>query len=244
MAEQERQLIDILMQAIDGALTDVHTATIARVTRVNATTINCRPVTTRIVDGQSVPLPEFVDVPPMFMQGGTSYTAHPIAVDDYCLLIFTERAFDRWYDGQDYQPPIELRMHDYSDGIAIVGIQPREAARTIPDRITHIGDTYQEGNYEHEGDRTQTGNYDLTGDYTQVGNMTIEGDFELTGDMVVNGNITCTGTIAAGNFSGLNGGAMSSDQNIETSQDVIAGTVSLGQHTHTDSQGGTTSEPT
>jgi len=243
MAEQERQLIDILMQAINGALADVHTATIARITRVDATTINCRPVTNRIVDGESVPLPEFVDVPPLFMQGGDSYTAHPIAVDDYCLLIFTERAFDRWYDGQDYQPPIELRMHDYSDGIAIVGIQPREAARTIPDRITHIGDTYQEGDYEHIGNRTQEGNFDLTGDYTQVGNVTIEGDYELTGDMVVNGNITCTGTIAAGNFAGLNGTALSSNQPIETTEDVVAGGTSLRQHTHTDSGGGTTSAP-
>jgi hypothetical protein len=176
---EKRQLIDILNSAIGEALSNLHTATIAKVTAVQAKTISVQPVINRVVDGKSITLPQFTKVPPLFMQGGGSYTAHPIAVGDYCLLILTERCFDRWYSGADFQDPAEFRMHDYSDGIAIVGINPQAGALTIPDVIQHTGDTNQDGDYTHQGDRTQ------------IGNLTI------TGDIQVNGNITCTGKLTA-----------------------------------------------
>ena len=228
---ERKELLDTLMMAIAHALADVHTATIARVTAVNAKTINCRPVTARVVDGRSIPLPEFVDVPVWVVQGGGSYTAYPVAVGDYALLIFTERAFDRWWAGQDNQPPPELRMHDYSDGIALVGLNPLGSAITIPSTILQQGDTVQNGDYTH------------TGDLTRTGNMTVTGDLTLTGNINVTGDITCSGTIAAGSFSGLGGGAMTAAVDIQTTGDVTAGGVSLKTHTHTDSMGGTTSGP-
>lgn len=169
------QLTETLQIAIAHALSNLHTATIAKVTAVNATTIDCQPVTSRLVDGQSIPLPKFVDVPPVFMLGGNSYTAHPIAIGDYALLIFTERCFDRWYEGQDNQPPLEFRMHNYSDGIAIVGVLPRSTAITIPSLITQIGDTHQEGAYDHTGTMDRTGNVTHTGDTNQTGNHTLSG---------------------------------------------------------------------
>ena len=217
---ESKQLIDTLMLAVDQALSNVHTATIAKVTGVNAKTINCRPVTDRVVDGEAIKLPEFIDVPPLFMQGGGSYTAHPIAVGDYCLLVFTERCFDRWYNGQDFQPPLEMRMHDYSDGIALVGINPLAGAITIPDVIQHTGDANQDGNYTHQGNRTQTGD------------LTIEGDIDLTGDLTVNGNIICTGNISAASFSGPGGGTMVSAGDIQTTGEVTAGGKNLSTHTH------------
>jgi len=176
---EKRQLIDILNSAIGEALSNLHTATIAKVTGVQAKTISVQPVINRVVDGKSITLPQFTKVPPLFMQGGGSYTAHPIAVGDYCLLILTERCYDRWYSGADFQDPAEFRMHDYSDGIAIVGINPQAGALTIPDVIQHTGDTNQDGDYTHQGDTTQ------------IGNLTI------TGDIQVNGNITCTGKLTA-----------------------------------------------
>ena len=174
------ELIDILTQSIDTALANVHTVTIAKVTKVDATTINCRPVINRQVDGVSIALPEFVDVPPIFMQGGSSYTAYPIAIGDYCLLIFTERCFDRWYAGQDYQLPLELRMHDYSDGLALVGINPFAAALTIPTVIQQTGDTHQNGDYTHIGNMTRTGDLIQTGDINQTGILTVTGSASVT----------------------------------------------------------------
>jgi len=175
----KRELTDVLNDAIGEALSNLHTATIAKVTAVQEKTISVRPVTNRVVDGRSIELPEFTKVPPLFMQGGGSYTAHPIAVGDYCLLILTERCFDRWYSGADFQDPAEFRMHDYSDGIAIVGINPKAGALTIPSVIQQTGDANADGDHTHQGDTTQ------------IGNLTI------TGDIQVNGNITCTGKLTA-----------------------------------------------
>jgi hypothetical protein len=220
MSEEQYQLTDTIEIAIQEALSNIHTATIAKVENVSSTTIDVKPVINRKVNGVSYELPLFTEVPPLFLQGGSSYLAHPIAPGDYCLLIITERCFDRWYEGQDFTDPAEFRMHDYSDGIAIVGINPKAGAITIPQVIQMTGNTNQDGDYTHQGDRIHTGNYDLTGDFIQLGNMTV------TGNVQVNGNITCTGTIAAANFMGLSGGAMTSEA------DIISDGISLQNHTH------------
>ena len=231
--KEKLQLTDIIADAIGEALSNLHTATIAKVTAVQEKTISVQPVINRVVDGNSITLPQFTKVPPLFMQGGGSYTAHPIAVGDYCLLVLTERCFDRWYSGSDFQNPAEFRMHDYSDGIAIVGINPLDGAITIPEVIQHTGDTNQDGNYTHQGDRTQTGN------------QTIIGDLHVDGNVTVTGNITCQGTIAAGNYTGLGGGAMTASVSIETTADVVASGISLNNHVHSGVEpgGGTTGGP-
>jgi hypothetical protein len=216
----KRELTDVLNDAIGEALSNLHTATIAKVTAVQAKTISVQPVINRVVEGKSIKLPQFTKVPPLFMQGGGSYTAHPIAVGDYCLLILTERCFDRWYDGADFQSPAEFRMHDYSDGLAIVGVNPMAGALTIPSVIQQTGDTNQDGNYTRQGNMVQEGDTEITGNFT------------LNGNMQVNGNITCSGTISAGNFSGLGGGTMTSTSDIE------AQGISLTTHTHTDVEPG------
>ena len=218
---EKRELVDVLQDAIAFALSNLHTATIAKVTGVQAKTISVQPVINRVVAGRSIELPEFTMVPPVFMQGGGSHTAYPIAVGDYCLLILTERCFDRWYGGADFQSPAEFRMHDYSDGLAIVGVNPLAGAITIPTVIQQTGDTNQDGDYTHQGDRTQ------------VGDLTITGDLTLTGNMQVNGNITCSGTISAGNFSGLGGGTMTSTSDIKSKG------ISLTTHTHSGVEPGT-----
>ena len=178
--KEKLRLTDIIADAIGEALSNLHTATIAKVTAVQEKTISVQPVINRVVDGKSIQLPQFTKVPPLFMQGGGSYTAHPIAVGDYCLLVLTERCFDRWYSGSDFQDPAEFRMHDYSDGIAIVGINPQAGALTIPSVIQQTGDANADGDHTHQGDTTQ------------MGNLTI------TGNLHVNGNITCTGKLTAG----------------------------------------------
>lgn len=158
-------------QALAFAMSNLHTIVLCKVESVEATTINCKPVTNRVVNDQSVELPLFTKVPPVFLSGGSSYTAHPISTGDYCLLMITERCFDSWYEGSDYVAPLEKRMHDYSDGFALVGIQNKAGAIEIPDVITQIGDMFAQGNWIHEGDLTRTGDEDITGNTKNTGQI-------------------------------------------------------------------------
>ncbi len=242
--KERKQLIDTINVSIFNALANLHTATIAKVVTVDEKTIDVQPVINRTVGGESIELPVFSKVPPVFLQGGDSYSAHPITTGDYCLLIITERCFDRWYAGQDNRRPAEYRMHDYSDGLAIVGVNPLAAAITIPQVITHIGDTYAEGDYTQIGNYTHTGNRDQTGDYTQEGDFTRTGNVTNTGNYVITGNVTIAGSLSvtagAGDVVEINGVTLEI-----TDGDVVSDGVSLETHTHSGVESGpdNTGEP-
>ncbi|AUR84249.1 hypothetical protein NVP1052A_20 [Vibrio phage 1.052.A._10N.286.46.C3] len=171
--------IEELQETINAGLlftvANLHTVTLCQVTKVNEKTINCKPVINRVVDGVSEELPVFEDVPPIFMQGGGSYTAHPISEGDYALVLISERCFDAWYGGDNFVSPLEMRMHDYSDGFALVGVNPESSAITIPDVITQIGDMFAQGNWEHEGALTRTGDETVTGTRQHDGDVTVTG---------------------------------------------------------------------
>lgn len=157
---QNKDLQKAINLAIQEALRNTHTITLAKIETVKEKTINVLPVISRVVNDEVVNLPLFIDVPPVFSQGGGSYTAYPLAKGDYCLLLVSERCFDDWYHGGDFKPPLEFRIHDYSDCFALVGINPLASAITIPDKITHFGDVHI------NGDLTVTGNISATGDIT------------------------------------------------------------------------------
>ncbi|QEO57555.1 Gp138 family membrane-puncturing spike protein [Francisella marina] len=214
-------------QAIQKALANTHTSLIAKVTAVNSTTIDCQPVINRVVDGESVELPVFSDVPLIHLMAGSSHIVMPIEVDDYVTLIVNERCLDDWYYGADNKEPRFSRMHDYSDSIALYGVKnkdseielPTDGKITIVGNIKHDGDYEQTGDYTIDGNITQTGDFNITGDYNQTGNMVIDGD------LTVNGKITATGNITS------SGG------------DIIAGTTSLKTHIHGNGNLGTNTTP-
>jgi hypothetical protein len=160
---RQEQNYEVLNSALAFALSNLHTNVVCKVTAVNTKTISCKPVSNRVIDGQSIELPEFIEVPPIFMNGGSSYDAYPITIGDSCLLVIAERCFDAWYGGADFVSPVELRMHDYSDGFALVGIQPQAGAITIPQVATMQGDRIAVGDLTRTGNEIITGNRDQTG---------------------------------------------------------------------------------
>jgi hypothetical protein len=162
MTDKKEELTDVMGDAILTALANTHTIVVAKVVSVGEKTIDVQPVIQRVVDGQAVTLPVFPSVPPIFLSGGTSYDAHPITEGDYCLLLVSERSFDRWYGGADNVPPIEQRMHDYSDCFALVGIAAQAMAKTIPTTIERFGDSTVTGNYIHTGNYTLIGSLDVS----------------------------------------------------------------------------------
>ena len=215
-----------ILNSIRGAMVDTHTTLIAKITKVNQKTIDCKPVISRLVNNKAVDLPVFIEVPIINFLGGSSSIQMPLAVGDYAVLFVVERCFDEWYSGNDFKPPLEARVHDYSDCIALVGLKNMQGELDIPTVITMLGDTYQEGNYEHLGNRTQTGDYTLTGDFT------INGQTIKNGNLTVNGNITINGT-------GGGGTVNASNVTINlTGGDVIADGISLKNHKHGGVQSG------
>ena len=178
--EKKVELTDVLNDASKTAMANMHTIVVAKVVTVGSTTIDVKPVIQRVVRGEAVDLPVFPSVPPIFMSGGTSYDAHPITVGDYCLLLVSERSFDRWYMGDDNVPPIEQRMHDYSDCFALVGIAPAALAKTIPTTIERNGDSTVTGNWVHSGDYTLTGLLQVIGNTSTTGN-TESGTYSVGG---------------------------------------------------------------
>lgn len=168
------ELHDTIGLGVEFALADVHTIVVAKITSVNDKTISCVPVINRVVKGNSKQLPEFIEVPPVILQGGDSYIAEPIAAGDYCLVLISERCYDAWYAGSDFVSPLEMRMHDYSDGFALCGVNPQATAITIPKK-----NRMMKGDTDHEGD------LNLTGNVTISGNLTVGGDINCAGRLTV-----------------------------------------------------------
>ena len=113
---------------LDSHQTTVWTALPCIISSYNnvAITVECVPTVQGIVTAEDgtlslVNLPKLVDVPVCFPRGGPFTLTFPIAAGDECLVIFSSRCIDGWWQAGGIAPPTDLRMHDLSDGFAIVG---------------------------------------------------------------------------------------------------------------------------
>lgn len=116
---------------IDGRLKQLHTCIPGIIASFDPAkqTASVQPAIKRIFNEQgAVNLPLCVDVPVAFPGGGDFFLTFPVKAGDECILLFSERAIDLWYQGGGTQEPSEYRLHDLSDGLAIVGLnsQPRK----------------------------------------------------------------------------------------------------------------------
>jgi len=196
-----------ILNSIRGSLVDTHTTLIAKITKINQKTIDCKPVISRLVNDKTVDLPVFIEVPIINFLGGSSSIQMPLAVGDYAVLFVVERCFDEWYSGNDFKPPLEARIHDYSDCIALVGLKNMQGELDIPTVIKMMGDVEQQGDYIHTGNRTQTGNYNITGNVVINGNLSVNGNIIITGgDITIDGVSFKTHTHPQNNGNDLGGG--------------------------------------
>lgn len=78
-------------------------------------------------------MPVLLDCPVVFQGGGGMQFTFPIKENDECLIILASRCIDAWWQ-QGFQPPAggganaalnppDLRMHNLSDGFALVGVR-------------------------------------------------------------------------------------------------------------------------
>lgn len=190
-------LHDTIALAIDEALANVHTTTIAKIVAVNEKTIDVKCVFKRTIKktgflgvfqkDQEIELPIFQSVPIITMIGGASSIQMPLAIGDYCVLFLTERCFDGWWKGRDNTIPPQYRMHDYSDGLAFVGIHNEAGGLVIPTLTTIEGDTWHNGKQTEIGDLARTGNSVVVGDRTETGEYNYIGKIIVTDDVIIRG---------------------------------------------------------
>jgi len=67
-------------------------------------------------------LPLLTDCPVVIIGGGGGFLNSPIQAGDACLVAFNDRDIDNWSVNGGVNVPNTIRMHDISDGIAIVGL--------------------------------------------------------------------------------------------------------------------------
>lgn len=184
--------------AQDGHQARIFTAMPAVVESVNLSnmTCDCQITIQGIAEDDSgvqsyTNLPLLLDVPIVFPSGGGFTMTFPIAAGDEVLVVFANRCIDAWWqNGGVNNKPMELRMHDLSDGFAIPG--PRSQPRKIP--------SISSANLEiKKNDGTLLFSIAPGGDVTIPGNLIVQKGVQVTEDVVAQGNVQAvTGDVTAG----------------------------------------------
>jgi hypothetical protein len=79
----------------------------------------------------SIQMPVLLDCPVLWQGGGGATFTFPIAVGDECLVVISSRCIDAWWDRGGMQDAPDIRMHNLSDGFALVGVRSRPRAFAV-----------------------------------------------------------------------------------------------------------------
>lgn len=148
---------------------------------------------------KSAPLPLLMDVPVIFPRGGGCTITFPVKAGDECLVVFSDRCIDFWWQNGGVQEPVDPRQHDLSDAFAFVG--PQSQAQKISGiSTTSVQVRTDDGSSFIE--LMQGGNVNITTPLLTVnGNVQVNGTVTSTGDQVAKG-ISQTGHVHSGVQSG------------------------------------------
>jgi hypothetical protein len=79
-------------------------------------------------DGTIVRHALLIDCPVFTLQGGGAFVEMPIAPGDNCLLLFSDRNLDAWFETGSEAPPYDARAHHFTDAIALVGLNSLQSS--------------------------------------------------------------------------------------------------------------------
>lgn len=203
-----------LKEALDGWQAKLWTALPARITKYSpdAMTCECQPVLQALLLDRSgfetwVTLPLLVDVPVMFPGAGGFTLTFPVVAGDEVLVVFSSRCIDAWWQSGGVQQQAELRMHDLSDGFAVLGA--RNQTRLVPSINTtavqlrnDAGDAFVEIAADASISATTPTTVTATANHVDViaptatfsGNVTVQGTLTVQGLLTYSAGITGTGT--------------------------------------------------
>lgn len=122
---------------------------------------------------KAVQMPLLVDVPLVWPRAGGFALTFPVRAGDECLVVFASRCIDGWWQSGGVSPQAESRMHDLSDGFAILApTSQKKALGGVSGGAVEL--------------RTESGDAFISLDAS--GNITLKGNVQ------VQGAITCNGT--------------------------------------------------
>lgn len=126
--ERYEEFANAVNDAMNGRQARIWTALPGIVQSFNATenTVSVQPAIKlhmRNPDGtfSDLTMPVAPDIPVHFPGAGGFVMTVPPQVGDECLLVFSSRCIDNWFGMGGVQSQRTLRMHDLSDGFAILG---------------------------------------------------------------------------------------------------------------------------
>ena len=82
----------------------------------------CKTISDSSGNQTPVNYPIMVDMPIVSLCGGSAYLSFPIAKGDQCLIFFNDRDLDNWFSGARGGQLNSPRLHSFSDGIALAGL--------------------------------------------------------------------------------------------------------------------------
>lgn len=91
-------------------------------------TADVRLMIQRVFQGKATEYPLLPAVPVFTLTGGVGRVSCPIAPGDPCIVLFNDRDLDSWWLSGQALPPNSARSHDFSDGLALVGVRPKSQA--------------------------------------------------------------------------------------------------------------------
>ena len=127
---------DIMRQAINYQLRGANTAMPGSIVSYDYTQQKAQvqpDLRRKYKDGSVQSMPELVNVPVIFPQGGGFHMHWPLNPGDTVLLVFSQRSMDEWLKSGGEVTPQDPRMLDLSDAIAIPGLIPFSPASPAAD---------------------------------------------------------------------------------------------------------------
>lgn len=191
--------------ALDGRLSNLWTSGPGIVAAVDLTTmtLSVQPAIQGQVQDengrtQNVNLPLLIHVPIQYPSAGGFSLTLPVAVGDEVLIVWASRCIDAWWQSGGIQRAMEARMHDLSDGFAILGI--KSVPNVIPSISTtaaqlrnNAGTSYFEVSADGKVKVVSPTEIDLIGPVKVTGAMDITGAVNVTGTIDATGQITHAG---------------------------------------------------
>lgn len=229
----------------------------------DAVTCSVQPAIQGTVTGQNgtetrVNLPLLVDCPVVFPRGGDFVLTFPVRAGDACLVVFSSRCIDGWWQGGEVAPPLATRMHDLSDGFVIPGpfaasgLTPAASTEDVqlrlldgkahvaikPDQTIEAVNEQASVTLTADGSVKSVGATSVTADAPEI---TLAGGQSITlnaPQIVIKGNLTWTGHGGGAGTYAIAGqvnldGSMHATGQVTTGGDQVAGGISQMHHTHT-----------